>query len=98
MTIAETALALGISRQRVTIEIHGGKQGLYFEDHGDKGAGFVQYNEPILQGTIERVPQDRAGWQAVRYRGKWYPLRGGIRTPHFIRVNSTTIARGGLSQ
>lgn len=71
----------------IAIELHGGKQGLYFEDHGGVGAGFVQYNEPMLQGHIVRVPQDRSGYQVVTYKGKRYALRGGIRTEHFISLD-----------
>lgn len=35
---------------------------------------------------ITRRVYPRRGWEAVRYRGKWYRLAGGIRTDHFISV------------
>ena len=38
--------------------------------------------------TIARVPQNRSGYQVVRYQGKNYQLFGGIRTDHFISIDS----------
>lgn len=64
------------------IEIHGGKQGLYFEDHGKQGAGFVKYNEPRVQGTFTA----RSDSAIVTHKGKRYRVRGGIRTPEFITM------------
>ena len=34
--------------------------------------------------VLERVVIRRAGWEAVRYDGRYYQLFGGSRTPLFI--------------
>lgn len=39
-------------------------------------------------GVIERVPREHAGWQSIRYQGKRYPLRGGIRVEYFINIDN----------
>jgi hypothetical protein len=67
-----------------TIEIHGGKQGLYFEDHGEAGAGFVSYNEPRIQGTFTT----RSSANVIQHKGKRYHVRGGIRTAEFITIGN----------
>lgn len=33
-----------------------------------------------------RIPRQHSGWRSVQYRGERYQLFGGIRTPHWIRV------------
>lgn len=37
---------------------------------------------------VDRIPRDHTGWQSIRYKSKRYQLFGGIRTPHFICLNS----------
>lgn len=39
------------------------------------------------QFLAARVPQDRAGYQVIRYNGKNYQLRGGIRTAFSIYLD-----------
>lgn len=67
------------------IEVHGGKQGLYFEVRGNS-AGFVQHNEPRLQDTIIRRSSRFGGPRIVTYQGSRYYVRGGIRTLLFITL------------
>lgn len=70
---------------QVDIEIHGGKQGLYFEVHGE-AAGFVQYDEPRVQEVITRRSCSIWGPEVVTYKGERYRVRGGIRGPLFITL------------
>ena len=51
----------------------------------DGGIGTSKPRELVT--TIERVPQDRKGYQVIRYKGERYILRGGIRTNHFISLD-----------
>ncbi|HNC58618.1 MAG TPA: hypothetical protein PLP33_24535 [Leptospiraceae bacterium] len=37
---------------------------------------------------VERAPIDMAGWQKIRYKNRYYALRGGIRTEHFICLDN----------
>jgi expansin (peptidoglycan-binding protein) len=36
--------------------------------------------------TIYRVPQRRSGWWAAQYRGKFFPILGGIRGPLWLSI------------
>ncbi len=50
--------------------------------------GGLGTNRPrTVKALAYRVPQDRAGYQVVRYKGNRYILRGGIRTEHFISLD-----------
>lgn len=69
------------------IEVYGGKQGLYFEGHGE-AAGFVSYNEPKLQTTITRYSNKSFGPPVVTLDGKRYRVHGGIRGPLFITLGN----------
>jgi hypothetical protein len=37
-------------------------------------------------GMIYRVPLERDGYALIRYRGRRFVLRGGIRTEYFINI------------
>ena len=57
------------------------------------GIGRLLYNgeDPGFTDRVEivdRIPRDHTGWQSIRYKSKRYQLFGGIRTPHFICLNS----------
>lgn len=56
------------------------------------GGGSIDYANPVRFTDevrwADRVPVQHAGWQAVRYRNRWYQLFGGFRTPMFICLNS----------
>ena len=39
-----------------------------------------------VAGVANRAVVQRAGWQKVRYGGRWYQLLGGIRTPLCINL------------
>lgn len=43
---------------------------------------------------ISRKPQQHAGWESIRYKGKRYQLHGGIRTPFFISLTNPIKGKG----
>ena len=45
-------------------------------------------------GKIYRVPRERCGWRAVRYKNQWYQLFGGFRVDYFIDINFPIRKRG----
>jgi hypothetical protein len=57
------------------------------------GRGSISYREVGPQFTdvvdeVDRVPRNHSGWQSVKYGRRRFQLFGGIRTPHFICLNS----------
>lgn len=71
------------------IEIHGGKQGLYFEVTADT-AGFIRHSEPKLQAPfiIRHRSSKPLGPSVITHEGNRYHVRGGIRGPLFITLGN----------
>jgi hypothetical protein len=52
-----------------------------------KDGGLGTERPRTMVTEIWRAPIQRAGYEVVRYKGKLYALRGGIRTEHFISLD-----------
>lgn len=59
---------------------------------GDPGRG-EQFTDTVEH--VSRCPRQHSGWESVRYKGKRYQLKGGIRTGPFICLNNPIL--GGWS-